>query len=109
MYRGFTLGRSPANMLHLNPSTSITIGTGTHFLEMLAEARALPSAGQGFSATLDRDQTNPAGRVIFKPRNGYSQDTALQTKDALGAGFLLQVPGSLSRRPRSSGAHRVPD
>src|ERR1035438_4402644 len=25
MYRGFTLGRSPANMLHLNPSTSITL------------------------------------------------------------------------------------
>jgi|ERR1035438_3121323 hypothetical protein len=96
MYRGFTLGRSPANMLHLKPfNFNYTIGTGTHFLEMLAEARALRSAGQVFSATLDRDQTNPAGRVIFKPRNGYSQDTALQTKDALGAGFLLQVPGSL--------------
>src|ERR1035438_630625 len=96
MYRGFTLGRSPANMLHLKPfNFNYTIGTGTHFLEMLAEARALRSAGQVFSATLARDQTNPAGRVIFKPRNGYSQDTALQTKDALGAGLLLQVPGTL--------------
>src|ERR1022692_4527615 len=30
MYRGFTLGRSPANMLHLKPfNFNYTVGTGT--------------------------------------------------------------------------------
>src|ERR1039457_6482745 len=38
MYRGFTLGRSPANMLHLKPfNFNYTVGTGTRFPWPLAE------------------------------------------------------------------------
>jgi hypothetical protein len=47
MYRGFTLGRSPANMLHLKPfNFNYTVGTGTQNLSRLqAEHRTQSRRG----------------------------------------------------------------